>query len=161
MENKYDSTVSESREESMMKALAIFEEEQARLEETRKLIRPNLKTGKVLLFKLLRLLTAGGGVTAALLLGAKLSLPTWAICLSAAAIPLALLLLFGKRACIEWILLYQKHAPERLRQSCLFTPSCSEYMRLAIEKYGALRGVAKGIRRLCRCHRPNGGVDLP
>lgn len=161
MENKYDSTVSESREESMLKALAIFEEEQAKLEESRKVIRPELKTGKVLLFKLLRLLAAGGGVTAAILLGAKLSLPTWGICLATAAIPLALLLLFAKRACIEWILLYQKHAPERLRQSCLFTPSCSEYMRLAIEKYGALRGVAKGIRRLCRCHHPNGGVDLP
>lgn len=161
MENKYDSTVSESREESMMKALAIFEEEQAKLEESRKVIRPELKTGKVLLFKLLRLLTAGGGVTAAILLGAKLSLPTWGICLAAAAIPLALLIFFAKRACIEWILLYQKHAPERLRQSCLFTPSCSEYMRLAIEKYGTVRGVAKGIRRLCRCHHPNGGVDLP
>ena len=161
MENKYDSTVSESREESMMRALAIFEEEQARLEESRRVTRPELKTGRVLFFKLLRLLAAGGAVTAAILLGASLPLPVWATCLAATAIPLLILILFGKRICIEWILIYQKHAPERIRQSCLFTPSCSEYMRLAIEKYGTVRGVAKGIRRLCRCHQPNGGVDLP
>ena len=59
------------------------------------------------------------------------------------------------------ILLYQKYAPEKMRRSCLFTPSCSEYMLLAIEKYGVFIGVYKGVRRLLRCHHPNGGEDYP
>jgi len=42
------------------------------------------------------------------------------------------------------------------RAACRFTPTCSEYTRQAIEKYGALRGTAMGIRRISRC-RPGGG----
>lgn len=45
---------------------------------------------------------------------------------------------------------------------CRFTPSCSEYFILAVQKHGPLRGAWKGIGRLCRCnpwHR--GGYDPP
>ena len=59
------------------------------------------------------------------------------------------------------ILLYQKFAPARVRRACVFEPSCSNYMLLAIEKYGVWRGVYKGIKRVLRCHYPNGGVDYP
>lgn len=59
------------------------------------------------------------------------------------------------------VLLYQKYAPERIRRSCCFEPTCSNYMLQAIEKYGFLRGFIKGIGRLFRCHYPNGGIDLP
>ena len=59
------------------------------------------------------------------------------------------------------VLLYQKYAPERIRRSCCFEPTCSNYMLQAIEKYGFWRGFAKGCRRLCRCHYPNGGIDIP
>ena len=59
------------------------------------------------------------------------------------------------------ILIYQKYAPEQMRRACLFTPSCSEYMLIAIDKYGIVVGVLKGLKRLSRCHFPNGGVDLP
>ena len=47
------------------------------------------------------------------------------------------------------------------RLKCVFEPSCSEYMILAVNKYGLVRGVIKGIRRLLRCHPPNGGKDYP
>lgn len=40
-------------------------------------------------------------------------------------IPLLLLL---KYVAFLWIKLYQKFAPEKIRQSCLFYPSCSQYM---------------------------------
>ncbi|WP_184012129.1 MULTISPECIES: membrane protein insertion efficiency factor YidD [unclassified Paraburkholderia] len=56
---------------------------------------------------------------------------------------------------------YRSIAPERMRNSCRFSPTCSEYMLLAVNKYGCLKGVALGVRRLCKCHPPNGGVDPP
>ena len=63
---------------------------------------------------------------------------------------------------IIWMVrFYQRHAPSAMRAACLFTPTCSEYMILAVEKYGAVRGVIKGIRRILRCKPPNGGVDYP
>ncbi len=47
-----------------------------------------------------------------------------------------------------------------LPPSCRFTPTCSEYAIQAIEKYGALRGVYLGARRLLRCHPfHSGGYD--
>jgi uncharacterized protein len=62
---------------------------------------------------------------------------------------------------IYLIKLYQRKASDRIRQSCRFEPSCSEYMILAIIKYGVIQGIKKGINRLFRCKMPNGGVDFP
>lgn len=59
------------------------------------------------------------------------------------------------------IYVYQKFAPAMIRGACLFTPSCSEYMRLSVLKYGAFKGVRKGLIRLRKCHPPNGGIDEP
>lgn len=36
--------------------------------------------------------------------------------------------------------------------SCRFSPSCSEYARDAIARYGVARGVWLSARRLARCH---------
>lgn len=70
-------------------------------------------------------------------------------------------ILFILKKGIVWLVhFYQHFAPERMRLRCVFEPSCSEYMILAIEKYGVMRGLGKGIVRLFRCHPP-GGVDYP
>lgn len=42
------------------------------------------------------------------------------------------------------------------RAACRFTPTCSEYTRQAIEKYGLCRGTWMGLQRISRC-RPGGG----
>lgn len=66
-----------------------------------------------------------------------------------------------KKALIWSIHLYQNKASDKTRLRCVFEPSCSEYMLGAIGKYGAIVGVFKGIKRLLRCHPPNGGEDYP
>lgn len=66
-----------------------------------------------------------------------------------------------KRAIICIIKIYQRYAPDSLRNKCRFEPSCSEYMILAIEKYGLIRGARKGISRLKRCNIDGGGFDFP
>ena len=47
-----------------------------------------------------------------------------------------------------------------LPSSCRFYPSCSEYTRQAIERYGLIAGGWLGVKRLARCHPFNpGGYD--
>lgn len=38
-----------------------------------------------------------------------------------------------------------------LPPACRFEPTCSEYTRQAVEKYGALKGTWMGVKRLLRC----------
>ena len=65
-----------------------------------------------------------------------------------------------KRFFIFFVKMYQAYAPDRIRLRCPFTPSCSEYMVLSIQKYGVIKGIAKGLNRLNRCYEP-GGIDYP
>ena len=66
----------------------------------------------------------------------------------------------AKRAVIWLVHLYQNKASDEVRLRCTMEPSCSVYMILAVEKYGVIRGVYKGIRRLFRCG-DECGVDYP
>ena len=57
---------------------------------------------------------------------------------------------------------YQVALSPLLGGRCRFHPSCSQYFIEAVRKYGAVRGTAKGLWRLARCHPLNpGGFDPP
>lgn len=45
--------------------------------------------------------------------------------------------------------------PSNSHKMCRFTPTCSEYMIEAIYKYGIIKGIKLGVKRLKKC-RPNG-----
>jgi putative membrane protein insertion efficiency factor len=56
--------------------------------------------------------------------------------------------------------LYKWALSPLLPSACRYYPSCSEYMRQAVEKYGPVRGVWMGIKRVARCHPfHQGGLD--
>jgi uncharacterized protein len=61
---------------------------------------------------------------------------------------------------IALIRAYQILISPILPRSCRFHPTCSEYALTAIRRYGALRGIGLGIRRLMKCHPFHpGGYD--
>jgi putative component of membrane protein insertase Oxa1/YidC/SpoIIIJ protein YidD len=72
------------------------------------------------------------------------------------------ILICMKKIIIGVVELYQHYAPEHIRRKCLLKPTCSEYMILAIEKYGVIRGVYKGMYRLLvKCRGTIYSVDYP
>ena len=77
------------------------------------------------------------------------------------AVSIAFILTQTKNILLLMIFAYQKFAPKLLRSACLFQPSCSEYMKQCIIKYGIFKGVNKGYKRIKRCRPPNGGLDEP
>lgn len=53
---------------------------------------------------------------------------------------------------INW---YQRYISIWLKSkniNCKFYPTCSEYTKQAIEKYGALKGGLLGVYRIIRCN---------
>jgi putative membrane protein insertion efficiency factor len=56
------------------------------------------------------------------------------------------------RALIGLIKLYQCSIRMALPACCRFHPSCSEYAKQALSKYGFLRGGLKAARRIALCH---------
>jgi len=61
------------------------------------------------------------------------------------------------------IRVYQVLLVPILPPSCRFTPSCSEYMHQAIDKFGVARGAYLGLKRILRCHpwHPGGADPIP
>ena len=70
-------------------------------------------------------------------------------------------LIFLKKSVICCIRIYQRYAPDSIRNNCRFEPSCSQYFILSLEKYGFIKGCINGIKRLKRCNYKNGGFDYP
>ena len=69
-----------------------------------------------------------------------------------------------RKILIKIIIFYKKHISTYLSQMfgvhCKFEPTCSEYTKQAIEKYGAIKGLWKGLKRFLKCNPfSKGGYD--
>ena len=54
------------------------------------------------------------------------------------------------------IVFYQKFISPLTPPTCRFTPTCSEYAKQALKKYGPIKGLALAVWRILRCN-PWGG----
>ena len=67
-----------------------------------------------------------------------------------------------KTLVVRGLELYKRYLSPLLPRACRFTPTCSEYARLAVLEHGLVRGSGLAVWRLCRCQPFHpGGVDLP
>ncbi|MGE4558136.1 MAG: membrane protein insertion efficiency factor YidD [Desulfovibrionaceae bacterium] len=65
-----------------------------------------------------------------------------------------------RRSVIMAIRVYQLCLSPLFPGCCRFTPTCSEYAILAVQRHGLLKGSALSLGRLLRCHPLcRGGVD--
>lgn len=65
-----------------------------------------------------------------------------------------------KRLVLFLLRAYKTTLSPFLGNHCRFAPSCSDYMTQAVSKYGALKGIYLGTKRLLKCHPFHpGGVD--
>ena len=65
-----------------------------------------------------------------------------------------------KKVCIKLIEFYQKAISPWIGHNCKYYPTCSEYAKQAIEKYGALKGTLISFKRILRCNPfSKGGYD--
>ena len=64
-----------------------------------------------------------------------------------------------KKICLKLIEIYQffsKFSPP----VCRFSPTCSQYTYLSIKKFGILKGIYLGTKRILKCHPYHkGGYD--
>lgn len=68
----------------------------------------------------------------------------------------------GVGVLVAGVRLYQVAISPLIGPACRFEPSCSRYMIESLHKYGIIRGLYRGIARVCRCHPFHpGGYDPP
>ena len=62
---------------------------------------------------------------------------------------------------IGMIDIYQRFFSLLLGRNCRFYPTCSHYLKEAIQLHGPIKGMMLGINRLSKCHPwHEGGIDL-
>lgn len=66
-----------------------------------------------------------------------------------------------KKLLILIIRFYQKWvSPIKIKPTCRFYPTCSQYAIDALSKYGIFRGIILAVKRVIKCHPFNpGGYD--
>ncbi|HPC77990.1 MAG TPA: membrane protein insertion efficiency factor YidD [bacterium] len=70
------------------------------------------------------------------------------------------MLRIGRIVVLKLIGFYKIFISPLLGRNCRFYPTCSDYTYQAIEKYGLIKGVYLGLKRILRCNPFNpGGYD--
>jgi putative membrane protein insertion efficiency factor len=65
-----------------------------------------------------------------------------------------------KKCGLALLFVYQKAISPILGPSCRFTPTCSEYARIAITRFGLAKGSWLALKRILRCNPLfHGGYD--
>ena len=65
-----------------------------------------------------------------------------------------------KKILLKLIDIYQK-MPLHSHSKCKYYPTCSNYTKEAIIKYGSFKGTKLGIKRILKCNPfSKGGIDL-
>ena len=67
------------------------------------------------------------------------------------------------RRLVAWLpTAYKRWLSPWLPRACRYSPTCSEYARLAVLRHGAGKGSLLAVRRLLSCQPLSaGGIDLP
>lgn len=68
---------------------------------------------------------------------------------------------FFRQIMIHSLACYHRWISPLLGPRCRFVPSCSQYMSIAITRFGLLKGGWIGVKRLCRCHPGYDGGEDP
>lgn len=64
-----------------------------------------------------------------------------------------------KKIILKLLVFYKKYLSRG--ENCRFVPTCSQYTYQAVEKYGVVKGLWLGVKRISKCHPwGGGGVDL-
>jgi putative membrane protein insertion efficiency factor len=67
-----------------------------------------------------------------------------------------------RRAVAALLVAYKRFVSPLLPPACRYSPSCSEYARLAVLERGVVAGSLLALARLARCQPLGaGGIDLP
>ena len=65
-----------------------------------------------------------------------------------------------KKILLSLIRFYQRHISPHTPGCCRFRPTCSQYAKIAIERFGARKGGWMAIKRILRCNPfCKGGYD--
>ena len=160
-EEFYDETISDSMQDSIARAVDVLKREMHLDNCNRIVIRPKVSIWKGIIPLILYFTFFVLSFVYLKEISSFFGLPVWVIFLCVIIVFCLLAFIMYKKAVIWLIHIYQRFAPERMRASCLFEPSCSNYMIQAIQKYGAFKGTIMGFKRVSRCHIPNGGIDYP
>ncbi|HOK18689.1 MAG TPA: membrane protein insertion efficiency factor YidD [Caldisericia bacterium] len=68
-----------------------------------------------------------------------------------------------KKLILILIKFYQNFISPMFPPSCRYTPTCSQYTLEAVEKYGSIKGLFLGFKRILRCNPffPGGEDPVP
>lgn len=162
-EGYYEDTIGESKEESVSQTVNIMLREMQSAERRMRehINRPEVNLKKGIFITVLMLAIMIGWILVSKQLVSYIPVERYQLIMGMIFLYIVVFTLSAKSIVIWLVKVYQRYAPAEIRLSCRFEPTCSQYMLMAIDKYGIVHGLVMGLRRLSRCHPPNGGEDYP